>query len=202
MNGPLLAGVDEAGCGPLAGPVVAAAVILPPDHGIDGLADSKRLTPPRREELSSLIRERAVAWALGRAEPVEIDAVNILQATLRAMTRAVAALSVAAETVRVDGKHCPKLPIPARAIIGGDGIVPAISAASILAKVERDAEMIALDARYPGYGFAAHKGYGTAQHRAALTRLGPCPIHRMSFAPVRRASRAGRVSGTSSRGTP
>lgn len=185
MNRPLIAGVDEAGRGPLAGPVVAAAVILAPDHGIDGLDDSKRLSPVRRERLDVLIRERAVTWALGRAEPAEIDAVNILQATLKAMARAVAALSVVAEAAWVDGPHCPELPIPVRAVIGGDGTVPSIGAASILAKVARDAEMTTLDARYPGYGFAAHKGYGTAEHRAALARLGPSPIHRMSFAPVR-----------------
>lgn len=188
MSRPLLAGVDEAGRGPLAGPVVTAAVILPPDHGIDGLNDSKLLTPSRREAVAACIRERAVAWALGRAGPGEIDAVNILQATLRAMTRAVTALSVAAEAVWVDGDHCPELPVPVRAVIGGDASVAEISAASILAKVERDAEMIALDARYPGYGFAAHKGYGTPDHRAALVRLGPSPIHRMSFTPVRKAA--------------
>lgn len=188
MNDGLLAGVDEVGRGPLAGAVVAAAVILPPDHGIEGLADSKRLSPARRETLACLIRERATVWALGRAEPEEIDAINILHAALRAMTRAVAALAIAPETVWVDGNRCPELPMPARAIIGGDGSIPSISAASILAKVARDAEMTALDARYPGYGFAAHKGYGTAAHCAALARLGPCPIHRMSFAPVRRAA--------------
>lgn len=189
MSRPLLAGVDEAGRGPLAGPVITAAVILPPDHGIDGLNDSKLLTPSRREAVAACIRERAVAWALGRAESGEIDDVNILQATLRAMARAVTALSVAAEAVWVDGDHCPELPVPVRSVVGGDASVAEISAASILAKVERDAEMTALDARYPGYGFAAHKGYGTAQHRAALVRLGPSPIHRMSFAPVRKASR-------------
>lgn len=188
MSGPLLAGVDEAGRGPLAGPVMAAAVILPSDHGIDGLADSKTLSAARRESLDREIRERAVAWALGRAETDEIDAVNILQATLRAMARAVEALSVAAEMAWVDGDHCPELTMPTRAVIGGDRSVPAISAASILAKVARDAEMVALDARFPGYGFAAHKGYGTAEHRAALVRLGPCSIHRMSFAPVREAA--------------
>jgi ribonuclease HII len=188
VSGPLLAGVDEAGRGPLAGPVMAAAVILPSDHGIDGLADSKTLSAARRESLDREIRERAVAWALGRAETDEIDAVNILQATLRAMARAVEALSVAAEMAWVDGDHCPELTMPTRAVIGGDRSVPAISAASILAKVARDAEMVALDARFPGYGFAAHKGYGTAEHRAALVRLGPCSIHRMSFAPVREAA--------------
>lgn len=188
MSDLLLAGVDEAGRGPLAGPVVAAAVILPQDCRLDGLTDSKSLTAVKRETLDRRIRECAVAWALGRADVEEIDAVNILQATLRAMARAVESLSVAAETAWIDGNHCPELAMPTRAVVGGDGTVPAISAASILAKVARDAEMAALDARYPGYGLAAHKGYGTAQHRAALTRLGPCPIHRMSFAPVRKAS--------------
>lgn len=188
MNDGLLAGVDEVGCGPLAGPVVAAAVILPANHGIEGLADSKRLSASRREALVPLIEERAIAWALGRAEPDEIDTVNILQATLRAMARAVEALPVAAETVWIDGNRRPDLPVPVRMIVGGDGKVPSISAASILAKVARDAEMAALDERYPGYGFAGHKGYGTAAHRAALMRLGPCPIHRMSFAPVRKAA--------------
>lgn len=188
MNGLLIAGVDEVGRGPLAGPVVAAAVILPPDHGLEGLADSKTLTAARRESLDRRIRERAVAWALGRAEAAEIDAINILQATLRAMTRAVAALAVTPEIAWIDGNHCPELSIPARTMIGGDGKMPAISAASILAKVARDAEMAALDARFPGYGFAGHKGYGTAEHRAALIRFGPSPIHRMSFAPVREAA--------------
>lgn len=188
MTAARLAGVDEAGRGPLAGPVVAAAVILPPDHGIDGLADSKRLSAARREALAPLIRERAVAWALGRAEPAEIDAVNILQATLRAMTRAVAELRVTPTAVRVDGNQCPSLACPVEAVVGGDGKVAVISAASILAKVARDAEMTALDARFPGYGFAGHKGYGTAAHRAALARLGPCPAHRSSFAPVREAA--------------
>lgn len=190
MSGLLLAGVDEAGRGPLAGPVVTAAVILPEDHGIDGLGDSKRLTAARREVLVPLIQARAVAWAMGRAEPAEIDAVNILQATMRAMARAVAALGIPPEAVWVDGDRCPDLPVPAQAVVGGDGSVAAISAASILAKVARDAEMAALDATFPGYGFGAHKGYGTAEHRAALARLGPCAAHRMSFAPVREAAAA------------
>lgn len=195
MNGAgddvLVAGVDEVGRGPLAGPVVAAAVILPEDHGIEGLADSKLLTAQRRETLAALIRERAVCWALGRADAGEIDAVNILQASLRAMARAVAALAVSPAVAWVDGNRCPDgLAMPAHAIVGGDGTVPAISAASILAKVARDAEMAELDTPYPGYGFAEHKGYGTPDHRAALARLGPCAIHRMSFAPVREAAAA------------
>ena len=190
MSDLLLAGVDEAGRGPLAGPVVTAAVILPADHGIDGLGDSKRLTAARREARGPLIQERAGAWARGRAEPDEIDAVNILQATMRAMARAVAALGMPPEVVWVDGNRCPDLPVPAQAVVGGDGSVPAISAASILAKVARDAEMTALDTQYPGYGFADHKGYGTAVHRAALARLGPCAVHRRSFAPVRDAAAA------------
>ncbi|MES1944180.1 ribonuclease HII [Salinisphaera sp. PC39] len=196
MSDFLLAGVDEAGRGPLAGPVVTAAVILPADHGIEGLGDSKRLTAARRETLVPLIQERAVAWAMGRAEPDEIDAVNILQATMRAMARAVAALGMPPEVVWVDGNRCPDLPVPAQAVVGGDGSVAAISAASILAKVARDAEMAALDAQYPGYGFADHKGYGTAAHRAALARLGPCAAHRRSFAPVRDAAAAHEVQMT------
>jgi ribonuclease HII len=187
----LVAGVDEVGRGPLAGPVVTAAVILDPARPIDGLRDSKALTPARREALAALIRERALAWALGRAEVEEIDAHNILRATLLAMERAVLALPVAPERVLVDGNQCPRVPWPVEAVVGGDALVPAISAASILAKVARDAEMVELDARYPGYGLAVHKGYPTREHREALARLGPSPIHRRSFGPVARASRFG-----------
>lgn len=182
-----VAGVDEAGRGPLAGPVVAAAVILPAEHGLDGLTDSKKLTAERRETLAVAIRARAEAWAVARVAPAEIDAVNILNATLRAMQRALAALAPAAESALIDGNRCPELAVPARAVVGGDLSEPAISAASILAKVARDADMAALDACYPGYGFAGHKGYGTAAHLEALARLGACEIHRRSFAPVRAA---------------
>lgn len=191
MSGALVAGIDEAGRGPLAGPVVAAAVILPPDHGIDGLADSKRLSAAQREALAADIRSRAVAWSLARVAPTEIDSVNILHATLRGMQRAVSALAPAPASALIDGDCCPELPVPAEALVGGDGREPSISAASILAKVARDTEMVALDARFPGYGFAAHKGYGTSAHREALMRLGACPVHRRSFAPVRAALSAG-----------
>jgi ribonuclease HII len=180
-----VAGVDEAGRGPLAGPVIAAAVILPAAHGIVGLADSKTLAPATRERLARLIRERAVAWATGRAEAGEIDRLNILQATMLAMRRAVEALPIAAESVWVDGPHVPPLKVEARAIVRGDATVPEISAASILAKVDRDREMAECDLRFPGYGFARHKGYPTAEHLEALRRLGACAIHRQSFAPVR-----------------
>jgi ribonuclease HII len=182
---PGLAGVDEAGRGPLAGPVLAAAVVLDADSPIAGLADSKQLTARRRELLAVQIRRRARAWGVGRAEVEEIDAINILQATLLAMQRACAALGFVPDRVLVDGLHCPALGCPVEAVIGGDASVPAISAASILAKVARDREMEALDQRYPGYGFARHKGYGTPEHLKALQRLGPSPIHRLSFAPVR-----------------
>jgi ribonuclease HII len=179
------AGVDEAGRGPLAGPVIAAAVILAPECLIEGLNDSKLLSPQQRERLDVEIRTEAVSWAVGRAEVEEIDTLNILQATLLAMQRAVAALGVAPEYALVDGNTCPRLPCPVQAVVGGDGAVPAISAASIVAKVARDREMAALDALYPGYGFATHKGYATEGHLAALRQLGPCAIHRRSFAPVR-----------------
>lgn len=185
----LLAGVDEVGRGPLAGPVVASAVILDPARPIVGLADSKALTEKRRQALDIEIREKALAWALGRAEVEEIDALNILQASLLAMQRAVAALSVVPQRALVDGNRCPLLACPAEAVIKGDQTVPAISAASIIAKVARDAEMVALDAIYPGYGFAVHKGYPTKVHLEALDRLGVLPIHRRSFAPVRKLLR-------------
>ncbi|MDG4551378.1 MAG: ribonuclease HII [Candidatus Contendobacter sp.] len=179
-----VAGVDEAGRGPLAGPVVAAAVVLDPSRPIAGLADSKKLSAARRERLANEIRDNALAWALGRAEVAEIDRVNILQATLLAMQRAVAALSVAPANVLVDGNRCPSLICPCRAIVKGDATVPAISAASILAKVARDAELRRLHDRYPQYNFARHKGYPTAAHLEALRRHGPCSEHRRSFAPV------------------
>lgn len=181
-----VAGVDEAGRGPLAGPVVAGAVILDPDNPVIGLRDSKRLTAARREALYDEIRDKALAWAVGRAEVEEIDRINILQASLRAMQRAVAALQPAAEYVLVDGDRCPELPCPAQAIVKGDSRVAAISAASIMAKVTRDREMIELDARYPGYGLAQHKGYPSKAHMEALQQLGVLPVHRRSYAPVRR----------------
>lgn len=179
-----VAGVDEAGRGPLAGAVVAAAVVLDPQRPIAGLADSKKLTAKRREQLTQTIRNQALAWALGRAEVEEIDRLNILQASLLAMQRAVAGLGLLPNMVLVDGNRCPDLPCPVQAVVGGDASVPAISAASILAKVARDAEMQALDALYPQYGFARHKGYGTAAHLAALQQHGVSPVHRRSFAPV------------------
>lgn len=188
--GLLVAGVDEAGRGPLAGPVVAAAVILGDDVVIEGIRDSKQLAPARRERLAVLIRERAVAFALGAAEVAEIDALNILRASLLAMSRAVTALEIAPQRVLVDGNHLPELSCDARAVIGGDVRVPAVSAASILAKVARDAMMADLDRRYPEYGFARHKGYATEAHREALMRHGPCPVHRRTFAPVRDALEA------------
>lgn len=181
-----IAGVDEVGRGPLAGPVVTAAVILDPARPIAGLADSKALSERRREALAEEIREKALCWALGRAEVAEIDSLNILQATLLAMQRAVAALDPPPEHVLVDGNRCPEFHCSAEAIIKGDGSVPVISAASIVAKVSRDHEMIALDTEYPGYGFAGHKGYPSKAHLAALQALGVTPIHRRSFAPVRR----------------
>ncbi len=184
-NDVLLAGVDEVGRGPLVGAVVTAAVILDPRRPILGLNDSKKLSASQREHLADQIRERALAWALGRAEPAEIDQINILQATMLAMQRAVAALPITPTSVLIDGNRCPALPMPAQAVVKGDATVPAISAASILAKVARDAEMQALELQHPGYGFAKHKGYPTPAHLEALQRLGPLPEHRRSFAPVR-----------------
>lgn len=179
------AGVDEAGRGPLAGPVVAAAVILDPQRPIDGVRDSKRLTAARRQTLAGQIREQALAWAVAEASVAEIDTLNILQASLLAMRRAIEALQPAAEYALIDGDRLPRLAIAARAIVGGDDLEPAISCASILAKTHRDALMVALDRVYPGYGFAEHFGYPTPAHRERLERLGPCPVHRCSFAPVR-----------------
>lgn len=184
-SGALVAGVDEVGRGPLVGAVVTAAVILDPARPIAGLADSKKLTAARREALAAQIREQALAWSLGHAEPREIDEINILQATMLAMQRAVAGLATRPDEVLIDGNRCPLLAMPARAIVKGDALVPAISAASILAKVARDAEMQQLHLRHPGYGFDRHKGYPTAEHLEALRRLGPLPEHRRSFAPVR-----------------
>ncbi len=181
----LVAGVDEVGRGPLAGPVVAAAVILDPARPIAGLADSKILSERRREALVELIEERALAWCLGRAEVEEIDSINILQASLLAMQRAVAGLQIAPDHVLVDGNRCPVLSCTSEAIIKGDTKIAEISAASILAKVARDHEMVEMDRRYPGYGLAGHKGYPTAAHISALRELGPTVIHRRSFKPVR-----------------
>ena len=182
----IIAGVDEVGIGPLAGPVVAAAVILDRRFKIHGLADSKILPAETREILAEEIKAHAIAWALGRAEVDEIDRINILQAGLLAMRRAVAALMPLPTLALVDGIHDPRLHCRARTIIKGDETVPAISAASILAKVARDAEMRAMDHHFPGYDFSRHKGYCTPGHLAVLEKLGACAIHRRSFAPVRR----------------
>ncbi len=178
-----IAGIDEAGRGCLAGPVFAAAVILPADHGLLGLNDSKQLSAAQRERLFRLIQQRALAFAIATASVEEIDRLNILQANLLAMRRALAALAIAPALCLVDGNIDPKLGVPTRCVVGGDALHAEIMAASILAKVARDAEMLRLDAAHPGYGFAQHKGYGTAQHLAALRALGPSAMHRMSFAP-------------------
>ena len=182
----LICGVDEAGRGPIAGPVYAAAVILDPQQPIAGLRDSKLLAPRRREALAIAIRGEAHAWAVASATVEEIDQLNILQATLLAMRRAVERLAVVPDEAWIDGDHCPWLSCRARAVIGGDRSVPQISAASILAKTARDAEMLRLHAQYPDYALDRHKGYPTPEHLALLTRHGVCAIHRRSFAPVRR----------------
>lgn len=184
-SGRRVCGVDEAGRGPLAGPVVAAAVILDARRPIAGLRDSKQLSPSRRDDLTVLIRERALGWSIAAASVEEIDRLNVLQASLLAMKRAIEALDPAAEAALVDGNQLPRLAIEARAVIGGDALEPAISAASILAKQHRDRLMAELDLTYPGYGFAEHAGYPTARHLRRLRELGPCGIHRRSFAPVR-----------------
>lgn len=183
-EGQLIAGVDEVGRGPLAGPVVAAAVILPHDFQLLGLADSKKVSRTKRVALDLEIRSHAVAWAIGEASVQEIDAINILQATMLAMQRAVNGLSIAPSSALIDGNRCPQLSIPARAIVGGDGSEPCISAASIIAKVYRDSIMSELDLKYPGYGFKKNSGYPTQEHRLALKSLGVTPMHRRSFAPV------------------
>lgn len=180
----LIAGIDEAGRGPLAGPVVAAAVILDPRRPIQGLADSKKLSEKQREQLFQKIRENALAWSVARATVIEIDQINILQATLLAMQRAIARLKIQPHLALVDGNKCPVLPCEARAIIGGDDSEPVISAASIVAKVLRDRLMVMLDKKYPEYGLAQHKGYSTSKHIKALQLHGPSRIHRRSFAPV------------------
>jgi len=182
----LIAGVDEAGRGPLAGAVIAAAVILDPAHPIEGVTDSKKLTAKKRDILELEIKAHAIAWAIGRAEVEEIDEINILQASLLAMSRAVAALPVKATHVQVDGNQCPSVDCSVEAIVKGDALIPAIGAASILAKVARDRELILLDEQYPEYGFAKHKGYPTKAHFAALEEHGVTPVHRRSFGPVHR----------------
>lgn len=183
--GGLICGVDEAGRGPLAGPVFAAAVILDASNPVEGLADSKKLTEKTRDRLGRLIRERSLAWAVASASVEEIDALNILQATLLAMRRAIEALTLQPDEVLVDGTHCPRIVHPVRAVVRGDSSVAAISAASILAKTARDAEMLRLHAQYPQYGLDRHKGYPTAAHLAALREHGVVGIYRRSFAPVR-----------------
>lgn len=189
-----VAGVDEAGRGPLAGPLAVAAVILDPRRRIRGLDDSKKLTEARREALYAQIVERSLAWHVVLVEVEEIDRINIFQATMAGMCRAVAGLKLAAQEALVDGNQLPReLPCPGRAIVGGDALVPAISAASIIAKVTRDRLMHALDGHHPGYGFASHKGYSTPEHLAALKQLGPCPVHRRSFAPVKLLFDQGRL---------
>nr|WP_241263124.1 ribonuclease HII [Parahaliea mediterranea] len=184
-EGPDLAGVDEVGRGPLAGDVVAAAVILDPARPITGLRDSKKLSQRRREALAEAIREQALAWSVARATVAEIDELNILHASLLAMKRAVESLPVQPGYVLVDGNRLPRWHYASEPVVKGDDRVPAIAAASILAKVQRDRELMDLDAQYPGYGFASHKGYPTATHLAALRELGVTPVHRRSFAPVR-----------------
>ncbi len=186
----LVAGVDEVGRGPLCGPVITAAVILDPARPVEGLRDSKKLTEKKREALAVQIRERALAWCVARADVEEIDRLNILHATMLAMRRAVEGLDIQPELALIDGNRCPQLSVPCQAVIKGDDQVQAIAAASILAKVARDHEMLELDRQYPGYGIAGHKGYPTPKHLEALARLGATPIHRRSFKPVQQALKA------------
>ena len=188
----LLCGVDEAGRGPLCGPVVAAAVILDPARPIAGLADSNKLSEKRRSALAIEIREKALAWCIAEASVAEIDRLNILHATMLAMQRAVAGLAVVPARVQVDGNRCPRLDVPCEAVVKGDSLVAEISAASILAKTARDARLRDLDREFQQYGFARHKGYPSPGHLAALREHGPCPAHRRSYAPVRRALEARR----------
>jgi ribonuclease HII len=195
MSGPGIAGVDEVGRGPLAGPVVAAAVVLAPNAFFEGLRDSKKVTAIARERLDGEIRAGALGIGIGRAEVAEIDQLNILQAALLAMQRAIAALPLTPQVVYVDGNQTPAVPMPAVAVVGGDDRVPAISAASIVAKVARDREMCAAALDYPEYGFDSHKGYATTRHLAALARYGPTPLHRRSFAPLRIWLEAGHPLG-------
>lgn len=182
----LIAGIDEVGRGCIIGPVIAAAVILDPERPIHGLTDSKKLSAKKRQQLAAEIQSSALAWAIGRAEASEIDTINILQASLLAMQRAVSQLQPQPNLARVDGNRLPLLPCPGEAIVQGDLLISEISAASILAKVSRDAEMLILDKLYPGYDLAIHKGYPTKAHLAALNQLGPNPQHRFSFGPVKR----------------
>ena len=185
-NADLIAGVDEVGRGPLVGAVVTAAVILDPNNPIEGLGDSKKLSEKKRLLLAQEIKQKALAWSLGRAEPAEIDELNILHATMLAMQRAIKSLKIRPHFVLVDGNRIPDLDIPTQAIVKGDSLVPEISAASILAKVARDAEMLALDKQFPQYAFAQHKGYPTKLHLEKLAEFGVLPQHRRSFAPVRK----------------
>ena len=189
----LVAGVDEAGRGPLAGPVVAAAVILDAKRPIAGLADSKVLAPARRQVLAQAIKQRALCWAVGRAEVADIDRLNILQASLLAMRRAVETLDIVPDLVLIDGNRAPSLACRVKTVIKGDATVPSVQAASILAKVARDAEMFTLDKAFPGYGFSRHKGYPTATHLLALAIFGVSPVHRRSFGPVRRLLERGQT---------
>lgn len=198
-NAGLIAGVDEVGRGPLVGAVVTAAVILDPANPIQGLADSKKLSEKRRLALYDEIVEKALSWSLGRAEPEEIDQINILHATMLAMQRAVAGLHITPEFVLIDGNRCPALAMPSQAVVKGDSLVREISAASIIAKVTRDREMAELDLLYPEYGFAQHKGYPTALHMEKLTQHGATPHHRRSFAPVRNALLDAEIAATRSR---
>ena len=185
MNHALIAGVDEAGRGPLAGAVFASAVILDPDKPIEGLTDSKKLSPKRRETLAVIIKSQSLAWAVASADVAEIDTLNILQATMLAMQRAVQLLSLRPTLVLVDGNRAPQIPMAVQTVIKGDLTIAAISAASILAKTARDASVMQLHEIYPDYAFDQHKGYGTALHLERLRALGPCAAHRRSFAPVR-----------------
>lgn len=189
----LVAGVDEAGRGPLAGPVVVAAVILDPEQSLTGLDDSKKLSAKRRGTLAPLIREGSLAWAVVEIAPADIDRLNILQATLLGMRRAVERLAPRPALALIDGNRLPDLPCEGRTLVGGDGLEPVIAAASILAKVARDRIMDDLHARYPRYGFDRHRGYPTPEHLEMLARYGPCPEHRRSFAPVREALQAGLI---------
>ena len=193
----LVAGVDEAGRGPLAGPVVAAAVILDAKRPIAGLADSKVLAPARRQVLAQAIKQRALCWAVGRAEVADIDRLNILQASLLAMRRAVETLDIVPDLVLIDGNRAPSLACRVKTVIKGDATVPSVQAASILAKVARDAEMFTLDKAFPGYGFSRHKGYPTATHLLALAIFGVSPVHRRSFGPVRRLLERGQAGSWS-----
>jgi ribonuclease HII len=193
----LVAGVDEVGRGPLCGAVVTAAVILDPNRPILGLNDSKKLTEAKRDKLYDEIMEKALCWCIARAEVEEIDRLNILHATMLAMQRAVEGLSITPKLALIDGNRCPKLTVPCAPVIQGDAKVPAIAAASILAKVSRDREMAAFELIYPGYGIGGHKGYPTPVHLEALARLGPTPIHRRSFGPVRAAYEAREAMGQS-----